>query len=370
MHAWVGRTSLPADSLAEHGEDRGHMASPTPSSHATAVVRTRVPRCGGAIVTRPTTCRRGTRDTHPTQCIEWRDGAGTSKSYAEQGGVAEPPIAQPLEFLKSQQLCTQANMVAGRGATLATALWVGVVAVTALGPVAAIDVVVQTQYGAIAGAPAANGTIAFLGVPYAAPPVGPLRWKSPVPPTPWPTVLDTTQQASVCTQPQNLAVPNVSSGRCVAVWRGWGLRRCVRVCACVGDIFSRCVCAFPHHLRPPSSPSPTDRHPSPTSEDCLYLDVYAPQNSAGSLPVMVCARVSLRGWPSFGTLSGLGGPFICVCVCVWLQVFIHGGGYLICGASTPLYQSAELAATGPAVVVLIQYRLGLFGCVVPLARWA
>jgi hypothetical protein len=45
------------------------------------------------------------------------------------------------------------------------------------------------------------------------------------------------------------------------------------------------------------------------------------------------------------------------------QVYIHGGGYLVGGASVPLYQSAALAATGPAVVVLIQYRLGVFGCV-------
>src|SRR5438105_10790058 len=38
--------------------------------------------------------------------------------------------------------------------------------------------VVQTQQGTVKGT-AANGVQTFLGVPYAAPPTGPLRWKPP-----------------------------------------------------------------------------------------------------------------------------------------------------------------------------------------------
>lgn len=42
---------------------------------------------------------------------------------------------------------------------------------------------------------------AFLGIPYAAPPVGPLRWKPPMPLMPWSGVRQTTAFGSHCMQP-------------------------------------------------------------------------------------------------------------------------------------------------------------------------
>ncbi|WP_374408305.1 carboxylesterase/lipase family protein [Pelagerythrobacter sp.] len=54
--------------------------------------------------------------------------------------------------------------------------------------------------GAISGT--AEGDVqAFHGVPYAAPPVGPLRWKAPQPPTPWDDVRDATAFGNACPQP-------------------------------------------------------------------------------------------------------------------------------------------------------------------------
>src|ERR1700677_598009 len=41
---------------------------------------------------------------------------------------------------------------------------------------------------------------AFLGIPYAAPPVGGLRWKEPQPPTPWTGVRDGSQFGNRCAQ--------------------------------------------------------------------------------------------------------------------------------------------------------------------------
>ena len=44
----------------------------------------------------------------------------------------------------------------------------------------------STQYGPVVGnSRNANGTLTFLGIPFAAPPIGDLRWKSPQPPAPW-----------------------------------------------------------------------------------------------------------------------------------------------------------------------------------------
>lgn len=46
-----------------------------------------------------------------------------------------------------------------------------------------------------------DGYRTFLGIPYAAPPVGRLRWAAPRPVSPWTGVLDATRPASACPQP-------------------------------------------------------------------------------------------------------------------------------------------------------------------------
>ncbi|XP_001631050.2 cholinesterase 1 [Nematostella vectensis] len=62
------------------------------------------------------------------------------------------------------------------------------------------------------------------------------------------------------------------------------------------------------------------------SEDCLILDVYAPNITNSSLPVMV---------------------------------FIHGGGFFAGGARS--FDGSFQATIGNVIVVVIQYRLGVFG---------
>jgi para-nitrobenzyl esterase len=79
-----------------------------------------------------------------------------------------------------------------------------------------------------------GGTNEFLGIPYAAPPVGPLRWRAPQPPPHWRGIRTATQFAPHCPQP--------------------------------AGVFGR-----------PSM-----------SENCLYLNVFTPAAHRGSaLPVMV-----------------------------------------------------------------------------------
>ena len=70
--------------------------------------------------------------------------------------------------------------------------------------------------------------------------------------------------------------------------------------------------------------------PTGISEDCLYLNVYAPAN-ADKLPVML---------------------------------FIHGGSYVTGTAAMGLYNGALLSNQTNTVVVTINYRLGVLGFLV------
>jgi para-nitrobenzyl esterase len=92
------------------------------------------------------------------------------------------------------------------------ALTVGIVAIASAGPAArsanaqpttcAPGTTVTTRDGPVCGitsttAPDVNE---WLGIPYAAPPVGNLRWQPPQPPTPWTTTLPATAFGSECIQ--------------------------------------------------------------------------------------------------------------------------------------------------------------------------
>jgi para-nitrobenzyl esterase len=98
---------------------------------------------------------------------------------------------------------------------------------------------VRTASGALEGTVSLDGKIQiFKGIPYAAPPVGPLRWKEPQPVASWQGTRKATEFGARCMQ---------------------------------GNIYSDMVF----------------RDPGP-SEDCLYLNIWTPKASAGAkLPVMV-----------------------------------------------------------------------------------
>jgi para-nitrobenzyl esterase len=96
--------------------------------------------------------------------------------------------------------------------------------------------VVKTDKGSVEGF-ISNGLAEFLGVPYAAPPIGDLRWKPPQPHAAWTGTLETTSFAPICAQVTTLGV-----------FAG----------------------------------------PANNNEDCLYLNIYTPDlSTTAGLPVFV-----------------------------------------------------------------------------------
>ena len=129
-------------------------------------------------------------------------------------------------------------------ARIALAISLALAVVFPLKTEGAISDPVKTSEGKISGVTLGSGVRAFKGIPFAAPPVGNLRWKEPQPPEAWKGVRKAEAFGNVCVQnPAPNRVPNN-----VAV-----------------DL--------------PDSPK--------MSEDCLYLNVWTSANRANAkLPVM------------------------------------------------------------------------------------
>jgi para-nitrobenzyl esterase len=132
--------------------------------------------------------------------------------------------------------------------------------------------IVKTSAGYVSGLQQ-DGLRVYHGIPFAAPPTGDLRWRPPAPVKPWDGVKETKAYSATCPQP--------------------------------------------------GSPAPLNM-----SEDCLYLNVWTPAQSADEkLPVMV---------------------------------FFFGGGFKDVAFNMPTYNGTTLAQKG-VIVVTPNYRLGALG---------
>jgi para-nitrobenzyl esterase len=140
----------------------------------------------------------------------------------------------------------------------------------------AIQQIVHIVSGQIEGNPRDHeGVLSYKGIPYAAPPLGQLRWAAPQQPAAWPGVRPAFQYGA----------------RCISAWK--------------------------------SDPTPT-----PSSEDCLTLNVWtAAEKVTEKRPVMV---------------------------------WIHGGGFQFGSSADPSTDGTHLASKG-VVVVSFNYRVGVFG---------
>ncbi|MBO9576403.1 MAG: carboxylesterase/lipase family protein [Sphingobium sp.] len=141
--------------------------------------------------------------------------------------------------------------------------------------------VVKTANGAVRGY-RANGVHVFRGLRYAAPTGGTNRFKPPAKPTPWAGVME-----AMIDRP-----------------------------------------SAPQQPDPPSAlgAGNSDR---PTSEDCLFINLFTPAvNNGGKRPVMV---------------------------------WIHGGGYSKGAGTAPGFDGSNLARENDVVVVTLNHRLNAFG---------
>jgi len=91
------------------------------------------------------------------------------------------------------------------GFSIVSSAWVitaSVGVLTTAVPLRADDnLVVKTTSGDLKGKARPGGGAEFLGIPYAQPPVGDLRWREPVPMKPWTGARDATSFGAPCSQP-------------------------------------------------------------------------------------------------------------------------------------------------------------------------
>ena len=145
--------------------------------------------------------------------------------------------------------------------------------------------IVKTADGKVQGKLINDGKVrAYQGIPYAAPPVGKLRWQAPQPVVSWNSDLDARKYGHRCAQNHDFA-----------------------------DMVFQ------------DSATPADSG----SEDCLTLNVYAPEGRPDN------AKLPVMFW-------------------------IHGGGYSGGASSEPRHNGDFLPLKG-VVLVTINYRLGVFG---------
>uniref|UniRef100_F7GEP4 Carboxylic ester hydrolase n=1 Tax=Monodelphis domestica TaxID=13616 RepID=F7GEP4_MONDO len=152
------------------------------------------------------------------------------------------------------------------------------------------ELIRNTEYGKVEGTQITIKELAksvniFLGIPFAKPPIGALRFSPPQPLDSWSVVRNATSYPPMCLQDVTI------------------LRKLIKVLK----------------LNIPVTTS---------SEDCLYLNIYVPDN----------------------TKEGTGLP---------VMVWIHGGGLVFGSAS--MYDGSILSASQNVIVVTIQYRLGVLG---------
>uniref|UniRef100_A0AAX7UA13 Carboxylesterase type B domain-containing protein n=1 Tax=Astatotilapia calliptera TaxID=8154 RepID=A0AAX7UA13_ASTCA len=180
---------------------------------------------------------------------------------------------------------------------------------------------VNTQYGKLRGVrvPLPSEILGpvdqYLGVPYAASPVGEKRFMPPEPPSSWSGIKNATHFAPVCPQNIHNAVPEIM----MPIWFTFNL-----------DIVTTYI---------------QDQH-----EDCLYLNIYVPTED-GTHAKKQGEDLSDNDGDEDEDIRDTGAKPV--------MVYIHGGSYM--EGTGNMIDGSVLASYGNVIVITLNYRVGVLG---------
>ena len=179
----------------------------------------------------------------------------------------------------------------------------------------------NTANGPVIGFSDSNNTYAWLGIPYAAPPVDDLRWRAPQPAQDWEQQLPALTTTTACSQPWTFLAAEPGEK---------------------GDVVG--------------------------AEDCLYLNIWAPRQLSANTSIST-------------DTSGTNGDTIAIdsdasainsdagndsnanndsaARKLPVMLWIHGGGNVV--GSSRFYTGQNITNDEQVIFVSINYRLGLFG---------
>ncbi|MFM9596609.1 carboxylesterase/lipase family protein [Streptomyces scabiei] len=160
---------------------------------------------------------------------------------------------------------------------------------------------VRTSHGSVRGTRWGDTGGIFAGIPFAAPPIGPLRLRPPAPVAAWTGVRDSVAFPAAPAQRYPLMDPS-TQGSLAAL-----------------DPRARAIATA------------LGAQTGPSAEDCLYLNLWTPELTSRR-PVLV---------------------------------WIYGGGFETGSASPPAFDGAALSRLTGAVVVAVNYRVGALGWLLP-----
>nr|XP_046180156.1 neuroligin-3a isoform X1 [Oncorhynchus gorbuscha] len=200
---------------------------------------------------------------------------------------------------------------------------------------------VNTQYGKLRGVrvPLPSEILGpvdqYLGVPYAASPVGEKRFLPPEPPSSWSGIKNATHFAPVCPQNIHNAVPEIM----MPIWFSFSL-----------DIVASYI--------------------QDQNEDCLYLNIYVPTEDVKRIS-KECARKPNKKMCRQGGAHAKKQPEdltdndgdededIRDTGAKPVMVFIHGGSYM--EGTGNMIDGSVLASYGNVIVITLNYRVGVLG---------
>ncbi|XP_033907140.1 neuroligin-3-like isoform X1 [Acipenser ruthenus] len=175
----------------------------------------------------------------------------------------------------------------------------------------------------------------YLGVPYAAPPVGEKRFMPPEPPSSWSGIRNATHFAPVCPQNIHNAVPEIM----MPIWFTFNL-----------DMVATYI--------------------QDQNEDCLYLNIYVPTEDVKRIS-KECARkpnkkicrkggahVKKQG-EDLSDNDGDEDEDIRDTGAKPVMVYIHGGSYM--EGTGNMIDGSVLASYGNVIVITLNYRVGVLG---------